>query len=329
MGYLLINFLKKIKFFIGLQVLSHQLCLSFLLPLSVLSATASELSTAHSISKKTLVLGKVSTNPKKHIKKLQPIVDYVARQMKDVGISQGKVIFARDNEQMITFLQQGRIDWITDTPFSATLFAEKTPAEIFLLRWKKGQPHYATFFITRKDSSINSIADLRDQKIALEDKSSTTGFMIPISLMRDHGLQLTELKSAREEVNENFTGYVLAGTELNISNLVRSGIADAGAISDSDWKELDRVPQNMKKQFRIFHKSHLVPRSLELVNSTLSIDKKRRLKEILLNIHKDPNAKKALFLYKKTTRFQDIDKEIESRIEHTRKLAETLHHELL
>jgi phosphonate transport system substrate-binding protein len=105
-----------------------------------------------------LVIGKVTQNPKKQYKKLKPMVDYVVKQMKDLGISQTKVLMTKDNRQMVSYLKQGKVDWVTETAFSGVLFQEKAKAEILLRKWKKGVPEYHTVIFTRKDSGINKLA---------------------------------------------------------------------------------------------------------------------------------------------------------------------------
>lgn len=129
--------------------------------------------------KKAIVLGRVSDNPKKHMAQLQSIADYVASKLVSHGITHGKVVIAKDNRQLINLLKQGRVDWISETPFSATLYEDQSLAEIILLRWKKGVSRYRTIFITRKDSGIEKLEDLVGKKIAFEDPGSTSGFYVP------------------------------------------------------------------------------------------------------------------------------------------------------
>ena len=54
-------------------------------------------------------------DPKKHYGRLKPIVDHAAAAMADLGITAGEVLPARNNGQMIQYLNQGRVDWVSDT----------------------------------------------------------------------------------------------------------------------------------------------------------------------------------------------------------------------
>jgi len=59
------------------------------------------------VKKNNLVIGRVSDNPKKHYKRLEPIVDYVVANMKDLGITKGSVKMTTDNSSLIQYLKEG------------------------------------------------------------------------------------------------------------------------------------------------------------------------------------------------------------------------------
>src|SRR5690606_35087778 len=59
-----------------------------------------------------LVLGRISDNPKAHYEQLKPLLDYVVPRMRDVGITEGRILMARDAQQMASYLRRGRVDWV-------------------------------------------------------------------------------------------------------------------------------------------------------------------------------------------------------------------------
>lgn len=254
-----------------------------------------------------LVIGKVTDNPKKHYRYLRPIVNYAAKQMKDLGIIEARVLMAKDNRQMINYLKEGKVDWITETPFSAVLFEQKGNAEILLRKWKKGVPEYRTIFFTRKESDIYSLSDLKGKSIALQDAGSTSAYFVPASVMIREGLDLVLLPSLRETPTGSAVGYVFAGQEINISTWVFRGLVQAGAFADLDWNKEDHVRKVFRNEMRIFYETEPIPRALELTRKDLDPSIKQRLKTILLNAHNDPKGKKALALYQKTKKFDELD----------------------
>ena len=75
-----------------------------------------------------LVLGRISDDPRRHYEQLKPLIDYVVPRMKDVGITEGRVLMARDPQQMMSYLRRGKVDWVTETPGTGLLLADRAGA---------------------------------------------------------------------------------------------------------------------------------------------------------------------------------------------------------
>ena len=251
----------------------------------------------------TLVLGMVTNNPKKNYGRLKPIVDYAAAQLADVGITGGAVLFANTNIELMQFLDEGRVDWVTESVISALQFEEIANAEVFLRRWKSLVPEYHTVFITQENSDIHSIADLAGRRIAFEDPGSTSSYFVPLVALGDAGLELVELGSHTEMPPPGRVGYVFAGSEINIAIWVAKGRVSAGAYNNLDWANPDDTLRAIRDDLRIFHESEPLPRAVELVRADLDPAVKERLRETLLNAHLDRAAEDALTAYSRTRRF--------------------------
>ncbi len=299
---------------------------AFILCLSASVSTASTDLRKETVQpvKQTLVIGKVSSNPKKHYRYLKPMADYVVKRMEDLGVREAAVLMARDNRQMVKYLKQGKVDWVTETVFSAVIFQEKAGAEPLLRKWKKGVPDYYSIFIARKDSGINALSDLKGKTIAFEDPGSTTAFFLPaIALIKD-GLRLVELNSPRESSPTDAVGYVFAKQEINIATWVHKGLVDAGAYSNLDFNKEDHTPKAFRKDFNIFYRTDPFPRAIELVNKNMDPRIKARLKQLLLNADKDPRARSALRAYQKTTKFDELDENTLARLEEARQILKVV-----
>ena len=281
------------------KISRNSLLTAFLIPLLWLANTT--------VTAKPLVLGKVSDNPKKHYMYLKPMVDYMADRMADLGITEGKVLMARDNQQMIDYLKAGKVDWVTETPMSAAIFHEKAGAEYLVRKWKKGVSSYYTVFFTRKDSGINSLADLKGKSIAFEDPGSTSAFFIPAAILIQQGLKLTRLGSPRDKPPVDKVGYTFSGEEVNTTSWVHMKLADVGVYNNLDWENDEHNPPQYRKNMHIIHKSKRFPRAIELVRNDLDDRIKQRLKTILLDMHKDPSTKRVLRAYQKTKKFDALD----------------------
>jgi ABC-type phosphate/phosphonate transport system substrate-binding protein len=253
-----------------------------------------------------LTIGKVSSNPARHYNRLRPIVEYVAARMKDLGIVGADVELAKDNEQMIEYLKEGKVDWVTETVYSALYYQLAADTRILLKRWKKGNPEYHTVFFTRKDSSIERLEYLKSRQLALEDKGSTTGFFLPLMELQSAGIGFYD---ADENADGSLAqvGYRLVKSEINMVTWVHRGLSSAGAFSNQDWEASDHTPKNIRRDLKLFHRTRSVPRALELVRADLETPIERRLIELLLHAHEDPEGRRAMRAYYKTTRFEELD----------------------
>lgn len=255
-----------------------------------------------------LIIGEINLFPKRQYPRIKPIADYVALNMKDLGITGADILIAKSNEQMVQYIKEGKVDWLSETVFSSLILEKEAGAEIILRRWKKNVPEYHTLFFVRKDSEITSLKDLKGKLVAFEEPSSTTACFIPsVELLKD-GLKMQYLESTLEKPFSDRVGYIFTRKEINISSSVYKGLTDAGAFNNLDWNNKRKTPLAFKKEFRIIHRSQPVPRATVLVRKDLSPPIKKRLKKILFNMHKDPKAVKALKAYQETKKFDAIDK---------------------
>ena len=280
-----------------------------------------ELQDKQVINRSTFVVGKVSSNFRKHRKMLAPMAAYLAKNMSDLGIQSGAVLLAKNNEEMIQFLKQGKVDLVTETPFSAMLYTLEAPAEPIVRKWKKGVPTYYSIIFARNDSGINQLSDLPGKTLAFEDSGSTSAYMLPLATLLRQGYTLVAKESKNFIVPDDMIGYIFSGAEQHTSQLVIRGVADAGAISNLDWDKPDHIPIAHKRNYHIIHRSSAIPRAIEVIRSDLDANIKARTKALLLNAHNDPQASRALKRYQKTKRFDELDEETLIRLEEIKKFS--------
>ena len=271
-----------------------------------------------------LVIGRVYATPSKAYTEVKPIVDYVANHLGDLGITEGAVLVAKDRQEMMTFLKEGKVDWTTDSVISSLIYAEKTGADVLLRRWAAGVPTYYSVMFARKDGGVNSLKDLKGRKIAFENPGSTSSFYIPVATLMKAGLDLSELSSPREKALPNKVGYTFAGDELSITTWVHRNLVDAGAYHNQNWEALETNPDAMKNNLKIFYQSKPFPRMVEVVRKNLDPKIKARLKEVLLKAHEDPAAQEALKAYNKTGRFDEFRGEALAELDEARGLLKYL-----
>ena len=254
-----------------------------------------------------LVLGRVSDDPKAHYEQLKPLLDYVVPRMAGVGITEGRILMARDLQQMTSYMRRGRVDWVTETSANAMRLQQRSGAEALLLTERDGVSRYRTLTFARRDSGIASLGGMRGHTIAFQNPSSTSAYVVPAMGLLREGLPLQLLLSPMDNPDPASVGYLFARSELNIATWVHKGLADAGTMSNLDWDNPQRMPPSYRADFVVIDRSEAFPRAVEMVRGDLDQRIRERLREVLLEAGNDPDAREALLRFFRTTGFHPID----------------------
>ena len=263
-----------------------------------------------------LVLGRISDDPKTHYRQLKPLLDYLVPRMADVGIREGRILMARDEQQMASYLRRGRVDWVTETAAASVLLQDRSGAEPLVLTERDGVSEYHTVFFARKDSGLESLADLAGRSIAFQRRNSTSAYFAPAAALLEAGISLEILLSPTDRPQPPAVGYVFARSELNIATWVHKRLVDAGVMSDIDWDNPRRMPAAFRDDMRVLARTNGFPRALELVRADLDPRVKARLRELLLQAREDPDAREAMLRFFGTTRFLPFDDEARAGLDH-------------
>lgn len=276
----------------------------------------------------SVVVGRITSDPNKHYRALKRFADYLTANLAGDPSRAGKVSFARDIESMAALLRDGKIDIVSETPFGALRLAEKAGAEILLREWKKGVATYRTVFFVRRDSDIDELSDLMGRVIAFEDAGSTSGFLVPYSVLRDQAFRLTYMASPRQTPPQTTIGYSFAHDEIGIATWVATGVTEAGALSDSDWAEFSQTASAMLGDLRIVHTTDPIVRSVIVARGDLPPEKKERLKTILLGMDKTDAGRPVLDDYFKVRKYDEIVGDAAQSLEWLERLYENVKQEL-
>lgn len=256
-----------------------------------------------------LVLGRVSDDPKSHYDQLKPLLDYVVPRMASVGIRSGRILMAKDLQQMASYMRRGRVDWVNETAGNAALLERRRAAKSFLVNEREGATRYHSVFFVRRDSPVRSLKDLAGRSVAFQNPYSTSAYYLPAALLLDQSMQLELLLSPMDKPSADSVGYLFARTELNITTWVHKRLVDAGVFSNLDWSNPRRMPPSFLQDFRVIGRSEEVPRALMLVRHNMDPAVETRLREVLLEASSDPDAGEVLRRFIDTSRFVPITAE--------------------
>jgi phosphonate transport system substrate-binding protein len=258
-------------------------------------------------SPRVLVLGRISDDPRAHYDQLKPLLDYVVPRMAGVGIREGRILMAKDPQQMASYLRRGRVDWVSETAGSAMLLQQRAGARPLLLTERDGVSHYHSIFFARRDRGLMKLDDLRGRRVAFQRPNSTSAYFVPAAMLLDRGFPLEILLSPDDKPSPVAVGYMFARSELNIATWVHKGLVDAGVMSNLDWDHPGRLPPAFRRDFTVIARTPDYPRAVELVRGDLEPRVAARLREVLLEASADPAAREALLSFFETTRFLPID----------------------
>jgi len=272
----------------------------------------------------TLVLGRVSQDPVKTLPRLQALAEYLAGHLAHLGVTDSGAFVARSNAEMVAMLQSGQVDAVSETVMSAFMYADHAGAELLMREWKRGVSSYRTMLFARNDSNIDTIDDLRGRVIAFEDRGSTSGFLIPMAMFRQHGLEAVELPAPGIAPPPGKVGFVFVGTEINIAAWVTRGMVDAGALNDGDWQDVERTPNGLRVQLEVFHQSSAIPRSVLIVRGDMEAELRDSLQRTLAGMENDAAAEEVLDTYYDVARYDPFVGEVARDLDQARAQYEAI-----
>lgn len=141
-----------------------------------------------------------------------------------------KVSVSTNYNTIIEAMASKKVDVGFLPPTAYVLAKEKNAAEVILQAQRfgvndDGTPStelvdfYKSLFIVKKDSDINSVADLKGKKIAFQDVTSSAGYVWPAAMLMDNGI----------DPIEDVQGITLKGHDQAVL-AVLNGDVDAAAI---------------------------------------------------------------------------------------------------
>src|SRR4030095_96305 len=114
----------------------------------------------------------------------QPIVEILRRKL---GM-EVQAFVATDYTGVVEALRVNKLDIAFLTPASYVLAKNEANVKVVLKSERKGSPFYYAAIITRADSGIKRLEDLRGKTFAFGDALSTTGNIFPRKMFKEHGI---------------------------------------------------------------------------------------------------------------------------------------------
>ncbi len=248
--------------------------------LMVLILILFSLQAAHA-AKRPIRIGVVSMiTPVGTVEYYQDIIAYISEKMGQPV----QMPYRKTYSEMDQMLEQGEVDaaFICSMPYVEDKI--KFGAELLAVPEVNGSSFYRSLIIVHKDSDIQNFDELRGRSFAFTDPRSNSGRLYPTHLLAKSGLKV-----------EDFFGKFMYSYSHNKSvELVAKKEVDGAAVENLIYKYMQKKKPPYVQQTRIIGQSPyfgIPPLVSTPKTSTFILEK---IKEILLNMHKDPEGRKIL-----------------------------------
>lgn len=183
------------------------------------------------------------------------------------------------------------VGWLS--PFAYILAHEKVGAEVLLTTVRAGGTRYTGQIITRVDSGITTLADLRGKRFAFVDPSSASGYLFPTALLKAHGIDPASA----------FAERIFAGGHDKVVIAVYNRQVDAGATygdsipatqGDARVTVQGTLPDVLEK-VRVIAQTDPIPNDTIAVREGLPPELVEQVRDGLLRLAATEAGRKALF----------------------------------
>ena len=263
---------------------------------------------------KVLVFGRVHDDPVRSIRDRQEFVDYIAKKLAPLGIAGGKILVVEKMQLLSQALRDGKVDLFHDSVVPTMMLARWAGSVPILRQWKYGEADYAGIIVVKKNSGINSLADLKGKVIAFEEPHSTSASILPRMLLEEEKLKLIQLKS-RGTVEPDTVGYVYGTDGSSINFLITGRVNAATTIA----REIERLKPEVRESLKVIGKTVSVPRQVMAVRKDLDPRIVAEIKKILIEMDDSPEGQGVLKRQQNTTKFDEIPPGSLDRLKHIEK----------
>lgn len=193
--------------------------------------------------------------------------------VEQLGLALGRPVeiwVAKDYDALVDAVTQKQVDL---AQLSAYLYVRAKPAlagELLAQQRMAWDTEYRGVFVVNKESPIQSLAELEHKKVAYVDRHSSAGYYYPRMRLRELG----------HNPDTFFANQIFAGSHQHAAELVGKGTVDVATISEQTLPEAISL--------RAIERTGVIPDDA-IVSATLSPDEAKKVREFLLEAHKNPS----------------------------------------
>lgn len=176
------------------------------------------------------------------------------------GLADGSVTFA---DLTSTVFEDAHKKYKGKIKYVATVAARNEKGKLV--------PYYKGVFFVPKDSPYNTLFDLKGKLFGFVNKSSTSGYVYPLAMMKGMGIVPSTF----------FSKVLFVGEHAKIFEGLKSGELDAGVSNYDSFDKAKTVHGNI---FRVIGETAEIPSGAFVTSSKTDADVVRKVENALLSI---------------------------------------------
>lgn len=243
---------------------------------------------------------RVSAIPDENPTELQriytPFADYLSREL---GMKV-RFIPVVDYAATVEGLAAKKLDLVWYGGFTSVQAVRRTNGNARRLVMRKEDAEFKSVFITRSDSGIKSLADLKGKTFTFGSVSSTSGHLMPRYFLLQHGIV----------PERDFARFSFSGAHDATALWVESGKVDAGALNFLVWEKLVKEKRVDTAKVVIFWTTPPYVDYVWTVRGNLDRGLQERIASAFLKLdYKNPRDRQLLDLHRTKGYIRALDEE--------------------
>lgn len=221
-----------------------------------------------------LVIGLIpEMNVFKQKQRFEPLARYLSKELK---INVQLTILSRYGN-IIKRLEDQKIDAAFLGSFTGALAISQLGIEPLVRPVNMdGTSTYHGHIFVRKDSGINTIADMKGKTLALVERATTAGYVFPLAWFKHQGA---------DNFSSYFKEHFFAGSHDATIDAVLAGEADVGAGKNTIYDRVRQGNPRIDKELTILASSPPVPSNGLCVRPEIEASIQENIKRLLLDLH--------------------------------------------
>ena len=208
------------------------------------------------------------------------LLEYIAEKLgREIQLVQRKT-YGEINQ----LISAGQIDlaFICSGPYAGG--REKFGFEALAMPRVRGSHLYQSYLIVNKDSPVQTLGDLKGKTFAFTDAESNTGKLVPTYWLALEG----------QNPEDFFGKTIYTYSHDNSIMAVAKSLVDGAAVNGQVWEYYQHRDPVFTAKTRVIRKSEPFGNPPVVASSRLPSRMKERMRDLLFNMHQDPQGEKIL-----------------------------------